>query len=116
MPDLVISDYRLSDGQNGIEAIETLRAAFDFSIPAFLISGDTAARRVREARERLPSVALAGASAGIASHAGPVLEAARPRPCRRCSWADSYMLAEINVSSVFPIGLPRSSALGLSLF
>ena len=49
-PDLIISDYRLSDGQNGIEAIETLRAAFNFSVPAFLISGDTAPKRVREAR------------------------------------------------------------------
>ena len=49
-PDLVIADYRLSDGRNGIEAIETLRAAFNFSIPAFLISGDTAPKRVREAR------------------------------------------------------------------
>ena len=37
-------------GQNGIEAIETLRAAFNFSVPAFLISGDTAPKRVREAR------------------------------------------------------------------
>jgi signal transduction histidine kinase len=36
-PDLIISDYRLSDGQNGIEAIEKLREAFNLSIPAFLI-------------------------------------------------------------------------------
>jgi signal transduction histidine kinase/integral membrane sensor domain MASE1 len=49
-PDLIISDYRLSDGQNGIEAIEKLREAFDLSIPAFLISGDTAPKRLQEAR------------------------------------------------------------------
>ena len=49
-PDLIISDYRLSDGQNGIEAIEKLREAFNLSIPAFLISGDTAPERLREAR------------------------------------------------------------------
>jgi CheY-like chemotaxis protein len=49
-PDLIICDYRLSDGQNGIEAIEKLRAAFSLSIPAFLISGDTALERLRDAR------------------------------------------------------------------
>ena len=49
-PDLIISDYRLSDGQNGIEAIEKLREAFNLSIPAFLISGDTAPELLREAR------------------------------------------------------------------
>lgn len=49
-PDLIISDYRLSDGQNGIEAIEKLREAFNLSIPGFLISGDTAPERLREAR------------------------------------------------------------------
>jgi signal transduction histidine kinase len=49
-PDLIICDYRLSDGQNGIEAIEKLREAFKLSIPAFLISGDTAPERLRDAR------------------------------------------------------------------
>jgi CheY-like chemotaxis protein len=49
-PDLIISDFRLSDGRNGIEAIEKLREAFNLSIPAFLISGDTAPERLREAR------------------------------------------------------------------
>lgn len=48
-PDLIISDYRLSGCQNGIEAIEKLREAFNLSIPAFLISGDTAPERLREA-------------------------------------------------------------------
>ena len=49
-PDLIISDYRLSDGQSGIEAIEKLREAFNLSIPAFLISGDTAPELLQEAR------------------------------------------------------------------
>jgi CheY-like chemotaxis protein len=49
-PDLIISDYRLSDGRNGIESIEKLREALNLSIPAFLISGDTAPERLREAR------------------------------------------------------------------
>jgi CheY-like chemotaxis protein/two-component sensor histidine kinase len=49
-PDLIISDYRLSDGNNGIQAIERLRKALRAPVPAFLISGDTAPERLREAR------------------------------------------------------------------
>ena len=49
-PDLIISDYRLPDGNTGIEAIERLRSAFGSPIPAFLISGDVSPERLREAR------------------------------------------------------------------
>jgi signal transduction histidine kinase/DNA-binding NarL/FixJ family response regulator len=48
-PDLIISDYRLADGSNGIEAIEQLRKMLRAPVPAFLISGDTAPERLREA-------------------------------------------------------------------
>jgi CheY-like chemotaxis protein len=37
-PDLIICDYRLSEGARGTEVIERLRSAFE--IPALLISGD----------------------------------------------------------------------------
>jgi CheY-like chemotaxis protein len=37
-PDLIISDYRLSEGATGVDVIEGLRHAF--AIPALLISGD----------------------------------------------------------------------------
>ena len=48
-PDLIISDYRLADGKTGIGAIERMRGALGVPIPAFLISGDTAPERLREA-------------------------------------------------------------------
>jgi CheY-like chemotaxis protein/two-component sensor histidine kinase len=48
-PDLIISDYRLPGGQTGIEVIARLHAGFGADIPAFLISGDTAPERLREA-------------------------------------------------------------------
>ena len=48
-PDLIISDYQLADGKTGFEAIERLRSALGAPIPAFLISGDTAPERLREA-------------------------------------------------------------------
>lgn len=37
-PDLIVCDYRLSEGETGIDAIEALRCVFE--IPALLISGD----------------------------------------------------------------------------
>jgi CheY-like chemotaxis protein len=51
LPDLIISDYRLADGHSGIKAIDDLRASFGAPIPAFLITGDTAPERLREAQE-----------------------------------------------------------------
>jgi len=37
-PDLIVCDYRLSHGTNGVDAVECLRQAFE--IPALLISAD----------------------------------------------------------------------------
>jgi signal transduction histidine kinase/CheY-like chemotaxis protein len=48
-PDLIISDSRLAEGKTGIEAIERLRASAGALIPAFVITGDTAPERLREA-------------------------------------------------------------------
>ncbi|HEY7300817.1 MAG TPA: ATP-binding protein [Xanthobacteraceae bacterium] len=49
-PDLIISDYRLRDGKTGFQVIDRLRLEFGACIPAFLISGDTAPERLREAK------------------------------------------------------------------
>jgi signal transduction histidine kinase/CheY-like chemotaxis protein len=48
-PDVIISDYRLRNAQNGIQIIERLRAEFNADIPAMLVSGDTGPERLREA-------------------------------------------------------------------
>jgi len=48
-PDLIVSDYRLRNNENGIATIERLRSEFNSDIPAILITGDTAADRIREA-------------------------------------------------------------------
>ena len=42
-PNLIICDYRLRGEENGLGAIERLRSEFNQSIPAMLITGDTAA-------------------------------------------------------------------------
>ncbi len=49
-PGLVISDYRLRELRTGAEAIAALRAEFGATLPALLITGDTAPQRLREAR------------------------------------------------------------------
>ena len=51
-PDLIISDYHLASGKTGIRAIEQMNAAFGSSIPAILISGDTAPEPLRDAKDR----------------------------------------------------------------
>ena len=49
-PDLIVSDYRLSENENGIDAIIGLRAAAGCNIPACLISGDTDASVLQAAQ------------------------------------------------------------------
>jgi CheY-like chemotaxis protein/anti-sigma regulatory factor (Ser/Thr protein kinase) len=55
-PDVIISDFRLRNGENGIDAIRQLRAAAEHTIPACLISGDTdpdVMQQVKQASLRL---------------------------------------------------------------
>lgn len=40
-PDVIISDYHLQDGSNGIDAIATIRSHFARNIPALIVTGDT---------------------------------------------------------------------------
>ena len=42
-PDIIIADYRLSGGVNGIHAVEKLRASFGTELPAIVMTGDTSA-------------------------------------------------------------------------
>ncbi len=47
LPNGIISDYRLSDTQTGIEAIHAIFAAFNITIPALIVSGDIAIESLR---------------------------------------------------------------------
>ncbi|HYH21320.1 MAG TPA: hybrid sensor histidine kinase/response regulator [Azospirillum sp.] len=49
-PDLIISDLRLKGAANGIVAIRQIAKAFGADIPGLILTGDTDARRLREAR------------------------------------------------------------------
>jgi len=48
--DLLLCDFRLRDGENGIETIATIRRALASEVPAILITGDTAPERIAEAQ------------------------------------------------------------------
>ena len=43
-PDLVIADYRLSGGSDGIHAIEKIRTSLGAAVPAIVVTGDTSAK------------------------------------------------------------------------
>ena len=49
-PDLIICDYRLREGENGIDVVDQLRLQCGRVVPAMLITGDTAADRLIEAQ------------------------------------------------------------------
>jgi two-component system, sensor histidine kinase len=49
LPDLIVSDYRLRDNENGIQVVEALRTEFNVDIPALLVTGDTGPDRLRDA-------------------------------------------------------------------
>jgi CheY-like chemotaxis protein len=52
LPDMIISDYHLQDGNTGIDAIAQLRLTLDAPIPAFLMSGDMDPGLLRAARAK----------------------------------------------------------------
>ena len=51
VPDLVISDYRLRDGETGAQAIAKVTAFCGHPLPGVLVTGDTAPERLREAAQ-----------------------------------------------------------------
>ncbi len=51
MIDVIISDLRLRDGEDGLRAIEQIRQACGFDVPALLVTGDTAPDQVLRVHE-----------------------------------------------------------------
>ena len=49
-PALILCDYRLREGENGLVVIKRIREEYDETIPAILITGDTAPDRLTEAK------------------------------------------------------------------
>ena len=51
-PDIMLADYQLDDGKNGLDAMDALRRHFSQSIPGILITGYTATEVREDANER----------------------------------------------------------------
>jgi len=49
-PELIVADYRLRDDRTGSQAIEHVQRMLGKSIPALIVTGDTAPERLREAQ------------------------------------------------------------------
>ena len=50
-PDLLIVDYRLENGLNGVDAIKALRARFGAGVPAIVVTGSTMSGHEKEAHD-----------------------------------------------------------------
>ena len=51
-PDLIISDYRLSDGVTGLDVSENINRTLNREVPIIIISGDTAPDLITQIREQ----------------------------------------------------------------
>lgn len=49
-PDIILADYRLRDGETGLDAIQTVHVQLGVTIPAAIVTGDTAPERLAEAK------------------------------------------------------------------
>ncbi|NYZ11793.1 PAS domain S-box protein [Azospirillum sp. RWY-5-1] len=49
MPDIVLADYRLPDGETGLQVMDRARARLGQELPGILLTGDTSSDRLREA-------------------------------------------------------------------
>ncbi|MEE9320884.1 MAG: ATP-binding protein [Granulosicoccus sp.] len=47
-PDLVLSDYRLRDSINGVDAVAAIREALEYEVPAVIVTGDASPERFKE--------------------------------------------------------------------
>ena len=50
-PDLVVADYNLPNGLNGLQVVTGLREAFDHEVPAIILTGDISTDTLREIAE-----------------------------------------------------------------
>ncbi len=50
-PDVIVSDYRLGDGENGFDAISAIRTLTGYSVVACIASGDTDPELIHQARD-----------------------------------------------------------------
>jgi signal transduction histidine kinase/CheY-like chemotaxis protein len=50
-PELIISDFRLGNNQDGVDAVAALHESLESKVPAILISGDTSPERLKQVKK-----------------------------------------------------------------
>ena len=53
-PDLVVADYNLPNGLNGLQVVAGLRETFGHEVPAIILTGDISTETLREIAEAGP--------------------------------------------------------------
>lgn len=51
VPELIISDFRLGDSEDGVDAVAAIHESLESNIPAILISGDTSPERLKQVKK-----------------------------------------------------------------
>ena len=51
LPELIISDFRLGNNQDGVDAVAALHESLESNVPAILISGDTSPERLKQVKK-----------------------------------------------------------------
>lgn len=86
-PDVLVADYRLRSYRTGLQAVQAVRARMGREVPAAIVTGDTAAERLREAD-----------ASGLALLHKPV-PADRLQAVLFSLWRDAPLLAGANASA-----------------
>lgn len=50
-PDIIVSDYRLAENLNGVDAVAAIRESVNADIPAIVVTGDTSPARLKEVKD-----------------------------------------------------------------
>ena len=50
-PEVIVADFRLRNGETGVDAVAAVNARFGTDVPALIVTGDTAPERIREAAD-----------------------------------------------------------------
>jgi signal transduction histidine kinase/FixJ family two-component response regulator len=50
-PELIISDFRLGDNQDGVDAVAAIHESLESNVPAIIVSGDTSPERLKQVKK-----------------------------------------------------------------
>ena len=51
VPELIISDFRLGDNQDGVDAVAAIHESLESIVPAIIVSGDTSPERLKQVKK-----------------------------------------------------------------